>query len=222
MMTRSAMHQAGAVAITELLQFPAPDTGQRRIACPCGHNATYNALSTLAPLELRSKKVLTAVGQVTVLRPYYLCSHCHYGQFPADVELDIEHTEFSPGVRRMMATVGQEAPFQRGRQQMKDLADLDVTAKAVERAAETIGSDIAARAQERIKKAVQLDLPIVIGKAIPLLYIEMDGTGISVVKKETVGRKGKTAGEPAHTREVKQCAFKFLRRWMCVHASKMR
>ena len=36
----------------------------------------------------------------------------------------------------------------------------------------------------------------------------MDGTGISVVKNETVGRKGKTAGQPAHTRKVKLgCVF---------------
>ena len=52
-------------------------------------------------------------------RPYYLCSHCKTGQFPADVELDIENTEFSPGVRRMQAVVGQKAPFDHGRQQMK-------------------------------------------------------------------------------------------------------
>src|ERR1700752_5517100 len=36
----------------------------------------------------------------------------------------------------------------------------------------------------------------------------MDGTGVPVVKKETEGRKGKTDGQPAHTREVKLgCVF---------------
>jgi hypothetical protein len=36
----------------------------------------------------------------------------------------------------------------------------------------------------------------------------MDGTGVPVVKKETVGRQGKIAGQPAHTREVKWgCVF---------------
>jgi hypothetical protein len=40
--------------------------------------------------ELRSKPVLAAVGQVEVWRPYCLCPHCHGGQFPADVELDVE------------------------------------------------------------------------------------------------------------------------------------
>lgn len=36
----------------------------------------------------------------------------------------------------------------------------------------------------------------------------MDGTGVPVVKKETDGRKGKTDGQPAHTREAKLgCVF---------------
>jgi hypothetical protein len=55
--------------------------------------------------------VLTAVGAVELSRPYYLCPHCHQGQFPADHELDLVNTEFSPGVRRMQALVGQEASF---------------------------------------------------------------------------------------------------------------
>ena len=200
MAVRSAMHQAGAAALTELLQFPAPAADQRTLPCPCGHQAHYR--------ELRSKPVLTAVGPAKVSRPYYLCSHCHTGQFPADVELDIENTEFSPGVRRMQAVVGQEAPFDHGRQQMKLLADLEVTTKAVERTAEAIGEDIAAREQEEIQRAVQLDLPMIVGEPIPILYVQMDGTGVPVVKKETVGRQGKIEGQPAHTREAKLgCVF---------------
>ena len=200
MAARSAMHQAGAAALTELLHFPTPAVGQRILPCSCGQQAEYRGL--------RSKPVLTAVGKVEVSRPYYLCPHCHSGQFPADVELDIENTEFSPGVRRMQAVVGQEAPFDHGRQQMKLLAGLDVTAKAVERTAEAIGENVAAREQRQIQRAVQLDLPIVIGPPVPILYVQMDGTGVPVVKKETVGRKGKTDGQPAHTREVKLgCVF---------------
>jgi len=200
MAVRSAMHQAGAAALTELLQFPVPAADRRTLACSCGQQASYRGL--------RSKPVLTAVGQVKVSRPYYLCSHCHAGQFPADVELDIENTEFSPGVRRMQALVGQETPFDRGRQQMKLLADLEVTTKAVERTAEATGENITAREQEEIQRAVQLDLPMVVGEAVPILYVQMDGTGVPVVQKETVGRQGKTDGQPAHTREVKLgCVF---------------
>jgi hypothetical protein len=91
---------------------------------------------------------------------------------------------------------------------MEVLAGLQVTAKSVERTAEAIGEDIARREREQIETAIQLDLPAVVGKPIPVLYVEMDGTGVPVVKKETVGRQGKTDGESAHTREVKLgCVF---------------
>jgi hypothetical protein len=195
------MHHAGAAALSELLQFPAPTADQpRSIPCSCGCQAHYR--------ELRSKPVLTVVGTVSVSRPYYLCPHCHTGQFPADVELDIENAEVSPGVRRMQALVGQEAPFDHGRQQVKLLAGLEVTTKAVERTSEAIGSDIARREQQEIQRAVQLELPIVIGEPVPILYVQMDGTGVPVVKKETEGRKGKADGQPAHTREAKLgCVF---------------
>jgi hypothetical protein len=197
---RAALHQAGATALSELLQFATPALDQRQLPCACGYHAQYQ--------ELRSKPVLTVLGPAQLSRPYYLCARCHRGQFPADVELDVNETEVSPGVRRMLAVVGAGVPFDHGRQQMKLLADLEVTTKAVERTAEAIGEDIAAAEQKEIQRAVQLDLPMVLGKAVPILYVQMDGTGIPVVKKETVGRQGKTEGEPSHTREVKLgCVF---------------
>ena len=198
MLTRSAMHRAGASALTELLRFAPPD--QRTIPCACGEQARYR--------EVRPKTILTVLGKALVSRPYFLCPHCHQGQFPADSQLDIVETEFSPGVRRMQALVGQQAPFDQGREQLRLLAGLQVTTKSVERVAEAIGADIAQREQQEIDHAVQLDLPILIGEPVPILYIQMDGTGVPVVKKETTGRKGKLDGLPAHTREAKLgCVF---------------
>jgi hypothetical protein len=200
MAVRTALHRAGAAALSQLLQFPAPSDERRTMACPCGQQAHYH--------QLRSRPVLTALGPAQVCRPYYWCPDCHAGQSPADVELDIENTEFSPGVRRMQAMMGQDAPFDHGREKMKVLAGLEVTAKSVERTAEAIGADIAQREQGEIQKALQWDLPVVAGEPIPILYVQMDGTGIPVVKKETVGRPGKTEGQPAHRREVKLgCVF---------------
>ena len=197
---RVALHQAGSAALTELLRYEAPAADQHQLQCRCGHHAQYQGL--------RSKPVLTVVGPARVERPYYLCSRCHQGQFPADAELDIVDTESSPGVRRMHALVGQEEPFDHGREQMRVLAGLEVTTKAVERTAEAIGGDIAQREQQQIRRAVQLDLPVVVGQPIPVLYVQMDGTGVPVVKKETEGRKGKIDGQPAHTREAKLgCVF---------------
>ena len=195
MAIRSTVHQTGADAVTELLRFPPPDDAHRSIPCACGHAAKYEGM--------RSRPILTAVGWAQIDRPYYLCPACGKGQFPADVQLDIDKTDFSPGVRRMLAAVGSEAPFAQGRDQMKLLAGVDVTAKAVERIAESIGKDIETRQQKDIRSAKQLHLPAVAGPPIPYLYVQVDGTQVPVRKAETQDRAGRTPGQPARTRECK-------------------
>jgi len=192
MATRTAMHRAGAAVLSLLLsqqQTVAPS-----VACQCGQQARYHSQ--------RKRRVLTALGEAEIERAYYYCSQCHQGQCPRDRELSIVDTDYSPGVRRMLATVGSETSFDRGRVQLELLAGLTVTRKAVERHAEAIGKEIAEREQTLIQRALQLDLPVVMGPRIPIFYIEMDGTGVPVVAAETEGRQGKNA-EQAHSREVK-------------------
>ena len=172
MAVRSALH-AAAAALSELLPWAAPVADQRALPCCCGHQA-YSR-------ELRSKSVLTAAGRVNVSRAYYLCGHCHRGQFPADAELDIAPTEYSPGGcavgRRRWA---RRFPVGHGRRQLELLAGLELTAQAVEWTAEGIAEDIAAREQTEIQRALQLELPLVAGEPVPILYIEMDGAGTPV------------------------------------------
>jgi hypothetical protein len=184
-----------------LTGFLAEDGGYAgRVACGCGQHAHYH--------DHRPKQLLTVLGPLHFNRAYYVCRHCRKGQSPRDRELDVEGVSCSPGVRRMMAVVGSESSFDQGREQLELLAGIEVTAKAVERQAEAIGSDIEACQQSEIRRAKQLELPAARGPAVPLLYIEMDGTGIPVVPAETEGRAGKVGGQPAHTREVKLgCVF---------------
>jgi hypothetical protein len=156
---RSALHQAGASALTQLLQYDPPDEDHRTLPCSCGHSAHYK--------ELRSKTVLTVVGAVALRRPYYLCLHCSQGQYPIDMELGVAGLESSPGVRRMEAVVGSEMPFVAGCEPMKRLAGLEAPAKAIERAAEAIGAQIARRDEQQIGRAKQLVLPLVSKQNIP-------------------------------------------------------
>ena len=192
---RSAMHQAGASALAQLLRYDPPDADHRTIPCPCGHLAHFK--------ELRSKTVLTVLGPVELRRPYYLCIDCSKGQYPADTELGIAGLESSPGVRRMEAVVGSEMPFAPGCEPMKLLAGLDVTAKAIERAAEAIGAEITQRDQQEIGRAKQLVLPVVSKQNIPKMYVLMDGVQVPVVAAETEGRTGRIEGQRARTRECK-------------------
>jgi hypothetical protein len=192
---RAGLHRAGGLLLAQLLEQPdAPATAP----CSCGQQAHY--------YDRRERQLLTALGEVTLERAYYVCPHCGEGHSPRDRELDIEGQSCSPGVRRMLATVGSDASFEKGRDQMELLAGLEVTAKAVERHAEAIGADIEARQQAEIARAKQLELPAIAAPAVPILYIEMDGTGVPMVRAETAGRPGKN-GE-ARTREVKLgCVF---------------
>jgi hypothetical protein len=195
---RESMHRAGAAALSHLLNVDPPE--QRSIPCSCGQRAHYK--------EQRCKPMVTVVGRVEYERPYYVCAHCHHAPNPTDAALGVEHEEFSPGVRRMMAVVGSETAFDAGREQLELLAGLHVSTKSVERQAEEIGAEVMRLEQAEIQRSVQLQLPIPLGPPIPVLYVEIDGTGVPVVKKETEGRSGKQEGQPPHTREVKLgCVF---------------
>ena len=198
MLTRAGVHRAGTAVVKGVLAEP--DTPARRVPCACGGEAHY--------YDQRSKQLLTAVGPVDFQRAYYVCPECQHGHSPRDRELDVQGTHFSPAVRRMMAVVGSQGSFQQGREQLELLAGLQVPAKAIERHSEAIGSDIAAREQTAMLRAKQLELPEVCAPSVPILYIEMDGTGVPIVKADLEHRQGKVEGQLAHTREVKLgCVF---------------
>jgi hypothetical protein len=121
------MHHAGAAALMQLLQFEPPDAEHLTVPCACGGTARFK--------EMRAKSFLSVVGTVEVRRPYYHCSDCSKGRHPVDQELGVAGLGSSPGVRRMEAMVGAEMPFVPAREPMKELAGLEVPAKAIEQAA---------------------------------------------------------------------------------------
>jgi hypothetical protein len=198
MAARAAAHQWGAVVLQNLLNTAASFPAE--VPCRCGQRARFHAV--------RSKQVVSVVGPITIERPYYVCAHCHQGHSPRHVELDLVGTQYSPGVRRMMAVVGSDSSFDQGREQLELLAGLEVTTKAVERQTEAIGAAVAQQEQAKVQRAVQLDLPQILGSKVPLLYIEMDGTQVPMVRSEREGRQGRIEGQPPCTREVKLgCIF---------------
>jgi len=198
MATRTAAHQLGARVLEKLLSAPAEF--EREVPCPCGQKARFH--------QMRPKRLLTIVGPITIQRPYYVCPACANGQSPRDAELDVPGTAYSPGVRRMMAVVGGEMSFEKGRAQLELLAGLEVTTKAVERQAEAIGVAMAQKEQAKVDGVLQLELPQILGSAVPILYLEMDGTQVPIVRRELEGRAGRVEGQPARTREAKLgCSF---------------
>src|ERR1039458_6843934 len=98
MLVRDAMHRAwGATrerpGCRRFYGLPVPRDG--KVTSPCAQEAHYH--------ESRRKRLLTMLGPVVFDRAYYLCAACHQRQSSRDRELDVVGTEYSPGVRRMMA-----------------------------------------------------------------------------------------------------------------------
>ena len=198
MAIRASSHQMGGSLLEKLLN--ADGGGYRGVAMECGkgHRAEF--------IEYRDKQLLTALSPVEVKRAYYHCEECQDGVIPKDRDLDIVDTSFSPGVRRMMGQVGGKEPFEEGRRDLEDLAGVLVKTKAVERVSEAIGKQIETTFEG--ERELALSGKVVPLKAVPKMYIAIDGTGVPVVPRETEGRKGKDETGKAKTREAKLgCVF---------------
>lgn len=198
MAIRASMHAVGGVVLEKLLNGDGGGYEGARVACGAGHEASF--------IDYRSKEVTTVLAPVAVKRAYYHCAACAAGVIPKDQALDVVGTSFSPGVRRLMGRVGGKESFNEGRRDLEELAGIRVKTKEVERIAEGMGAQLEAlgqreREQAEAEKVVAL-------KSVAKLYVSFDGTGVPVVKRETVGRRGKSESGEAHTREAKLgCVF---------------
>jgi hypothetical protein len=158
-------------------------------------------------VDYRSKEITTVVGAVEFRRAYYYCEQCGEGILPQDAALDLAHTSFSPGVRRLMGRVGGKESFNEGRKDLEELAGIKVQTKAVERVAEGIGAELEVLGRKERQRAIAVQKVVPL-KSIAKLYVSFDGTGVPVIKRETAGRRGKSVTGEAHTREVKLgCVF---------------
>jgi hypothetical protein len=106
----------------------------------------------------------------------------------------------------MMGQVGGKEPFEEGRRYLENLAGVLVKTKAVERVSQAIGKQIETVFQA--ERELALSGKVVPLKAVPKMYIAIDGTGVPMVGRETEGRKGKDETGKAKTREAKLgCVF---------------
>jgi len=146
----------------------------------------------------REKTFTTVLGSLTLSRAYYYCEDDGEGFCPRDKALGLEGASLSPGVLRMVGFVGGSVSFEEGSELLKELAGVGVSSKAVERAAEVLGREIAQDEIQIIDADTEDDLP-------ETLYTGMDGTGIPMRAEALTGRKGKQADGSSKTREVKLC-----------------
>jgi hypothetical protein len=198
MNVRSSMHLVGCGMLEKLVNA---DGGGWQ-----GSSITDEEGCKYEFIDYRQKELLTVLGHVVVKRAYYYDKGSHFGFCPKDRALDIERTSYSSGVRRMVSRIGAWRPFGLGREDLYDLADIRVEAKAIERISQAVGNQVKVFHNSEAKASLSDN--IIPMKPVPKMYVCMDGTGVPVVKNETAGRKGKSEDGQAKTREVKLgCVF---------------
>ncbi len=131
---------------------------------------------------------------MTLERAYYYCEACHAGFCPRDRALGLQDTSLSAATTRMVGLGAAMVSFAETSELMRELAGVPVDAKRVERAAETLGREIA----QDERRVVESEPPMA-----PTLYLGLDGTGVPMRASEVAGRHGKQPDGSAKTREVK-------------------
>lgn len=187
---RRRVLRLAARLLEERLNADRSDQSGATRPCACGQKARY--------VGRREKRFQSVLGELKLERAYYYCSACGQGGCPRDRALGLEGASLSPGVQRMVGSVGAAVSFEEGSALLGELAGVEVDAKQVERVAEELGAEIAE--QERHSPEPQGERP-----SAPTLYLGLDGTGVPMRPTELGGRAGKQPDGTAKTREVKLC-----------------
>lgn len=196
-----AARHGGAGVLGTLLTHWQQHAPREVILCPCGQRMNNRGRSV--------KGLLTTLGRVPFARSFFQCDHCDQSRFPDDERLDIVHTTYSPGVRRLMARAGSQSPFEQAAEDLLCYAGLKIAAREIERVAEEVGRQVEQWLSEPQAPLLQgVSTPQAAPQPTPKFYVSFDGTGVPVRKAELLGRRGKQTDGSARTRETKLgCVF---------------
>jgi hypothetical protein len=185
----AARRQALRLAARSLEQRLNADTSDHagpELACACGELAQYRG---------RHEKTFESVlGPLRLERAYYHCAHCQGGFCPRDRALRLESFSLTPGVLRMTGSTAALVSFQESSALLHELAGVEVSVSQVQRAAEALGTEIAADERACVER---------MGEVAPTMYLGMDGTGVPMRPSEVAGRSGKQPDGSARTRQAK-------------------
>ena len=186
MAARRQVLRLAALALEQRLNADISDHAGPQLPCSCGGLADYHGR--------HSKTFESVLGPLQLERAYYDCEQCHSGFCPRDQALRLESFSLTPGVLRMTASAAALVSFEESSRLLQELAAVEVSAKQVERAAETLGEEIAVDEHQQVEK---------MGEVAPTMYLGMDGTGVPMRSQEVADRAGKQADGTAKTREAK-------------------
>ncbi|MDA7633575.1 UPF0236 family protein, partial [bacterium] len=146
----------------------------------------------------RKLELHTIFGKVEIIRSYYYCPATHTGRFPLDEALGLVQS-FSPALVRLAARAAAREGYEAASEDLAELAHIQIEGRQIHR----LVNDVAPQVSVALKEG-----PIEDPEPIPVVYVEVDGTGVPMVGEELKGRPGKQADGTSKTREVKLgCVF---------------
>lgn len=141
----------------------------------------------------REKEARTIFGPVQLCRRYFYDAVHHQGRAPLDDALGLIHG-FSPALVRLCARAAARQGYEAASQDLLALAGIVIDGRQIQRLVNRVAPQL----------AVQLEAgQSAESNPVPVMYVEVDGTGVPMVASELAGRKGKQPDGTAKTREVK-------------------
>lgn len=137
-------------------------------------------------------------GPVELTRDYFYCPEKSTGRFPLDEALGLVES-FSPALVRLGARAAARGGYHAASEDLQALAGISIEGRQVHRLVNQVGSKVVGALEQGPKQDA---------KAIPVMYVEVDATGVPMVAEALAGRKGKQEDGSSKTREVKLgCVF---------------
>lgn len=147
----------------------------------------------------REKTVETLFGPITLRRDYFYNEASGDGRAPLDEALGLLNG-YSPAVVRLSCRAAARIGYENAGQDLASQANVHIEGRQIQRLV-----NLAAPQVTEQRKEVKADAS---DESIPIMYVEVDGTGVPMRPKELQGRKGKQPDGSAKTREVKVgCVF---------------
>ena len=133
-------------------------------------------------------------GSFHLERDYYYHEGKKEGHYPADAALGLEGTH-TPALARLICLEGAEAAsYQSAEVHLRETGGIEMSARQIQRLVQPVGS-VAQCWQAREAKAPEPE-----SKAVPVMYVSADATGVPMRKEELQGRAGKQPDGSAKTR----------------------
>ena len=133
-------------------------------------------------------------GSFKLERDYYYHEGKKQGHYPADAALGLEQGN-TPALARLVCLEGaDEASYQKAQNHLRETGGIDVSARQIQRLVQPVG----AAAQNWQEREAQKPEPS--SKAVPIMYVSGDASGVPMRKEELEGRRGKQPDGSAKTR----------------------